>query len=179
MVLKTVSYGERNMAIYTVSGRVGVQKCIYSTPLQITTSKLTNCSVLTRPEHIQTVFRDSDKHSKATDNNSGYIMSQLLGSCVGLINGKEWNSVRKVIEVAFLHQNVSSYIPMINDHIERHFCDLEKQSLHEGQLHTAEDLKMLPLWIIAEILYGQLPPNLIKELESFVPIRDKLFSHVI
>ncbi|KAF9881765.1 hypothetical protein CkaCkLH20_00911 [Colletotrichum karsti] len=57
--------------------------------------------VLTQPHHLQTVFRDSDKHSKAPANNSGFYMNRLLGECVGLLSGPDWRSVRAVAEPPF------------------------------------------------------------------------------
>lgn len=69
---------------------------------------------------------------------------------------------------------------MINDHIERHFANLSKQgNLTQGLLHPAEDLKMLPFWIVAEIFYGKLSHALVAELRSLSPLREDLFKHVI
>lgn len=54
-------------------------------------------SVLTKPKYVQTVFSDSDKHFKAVNNNSSYIMGQLLGRCVGLVSSQEWQVVRATV----------------------------------------------------------------------------------
>lgn len=69
-------------------------------------AKLTVWSVLTQPQQLQQVFKDSDRHSKAPANNSGFYMSQLLGDCLGLISGKSWRSLRAVVETPFSHRAV-------------------------------------------------------------------------
>lgn len=136
-------------------------------------------SVLTKPKHIQAVFSDSDKHYKAVNNNAGYIMGQLLGKCVGLINGREWRASRTVTEVPFVHYNVAQYVPIIRRHVETYMTKLESsKNLQEGFLHPAEDLKFLPFWMIAEIFYGELPLQLSDWLKCLIPLREGLFKGV-
>ncbi|CAJ2504439.1 Uu.00g118330.m01.CDS01 [Anthostomella pinea] len=135
---------------------------------------------LTSQEHLQLVFRDSDRHTKAFNNNSGWLMSQLLGRCVGLVNGEEWKVVREGVAHPFLRKSAASQIPLIQKHVSRHFDNLLHQgNLANGLLDPAEDLKMLPFWVVAEILYGDLSPDMIQDLERLVPLREELFRHVI
>ena len=137
-------------------------------------------SVLTRPEHLQVVFNDSDRHDKAANNNSGYIMSQMLGQCLGLISGQKWQRLRTVSEVPFLHKNASTYVPTIQRHVESHFAGLsQNENLKSNLIHPAEDLKFLPFWIVTEIIYGQLTPELIAHLKVLIPQREELFKYVI
>ncbi|KAL8983715.1 MAG: hypothetical protein Q9177_004900 [Variospora cf. flavescens] len=136
--------------------------------------------VLTKAKHIQAVFSDSDKHIKAVNNNSGYIMGQLLGQCVGLVSGRKWQATRAVTEEPFVHSNVAQHIPMIRRHVEAYMKDLQStQNLHTGFLHPANDLKFLPFWIVAEIFYGELPTHLRDWLQRLIPLREELFNHVI
>lgn len=46
-------------------------------------------------------------------------------------------------------------------------------------MHPAEDLKLLPFWIVAEIIYGELTPAMEASLIELVPLREDLFKHVI
>ncbi|KAI0114676.1 putative cytochrome P450 monooxygenase [Hypoxylon sp. NC0597] len=136
--------------------------------------------VLTRPEHLRNVFKDSDKHFKAVNNNSGYFMSQLLGKCVGLISGEEWKSVRTCVEHPFLRKSAAEYVPLVKKHIKMHFDELwQYRSLSEELLDPAEDLKLLPFWIVAEVFYGQLTPAMMAELREMAPEREALFKEVI
>lgn len=141
---------------------------------------LTNISVLTRPEHLQEVFHDSDKHTKAVNNNSGYMMSQLLGQCVGLLSGDDWRTLRRVSEVPFLHRNMETYVSGIEQQVETFFSKLEQHgNLRNNLIHPAEDLKLLPFWAVAKIFYGELTSDLKDQLRLLVPIREELFKHVI
>ncbi|KAK2593053.1 hypothetical protein QQS21_009261 [Conoideocrella luteorostrata] len=144
------------------------------------TNHLALLRVLTRPEHIQLVFKDSEKHKKAINNNSGYLMSQLLGSCVGLISGMEWKTARFVLERPFLHNASNNYVPMIQKHVLQHLDKLHRGTdLKQGFLHPADDLKLLPFWIVAEIFYGSLSDSMAAELQVLAQDREDLFKQVI
>ena len=137
-------------------------------------------SVLTSPEHLQAVFKDSNRHFKAVNSNSGYLMSQVLGQCVGLISGTEWRDVHNITEVPFLHSKTTNYIPLAIRRTEQCFLNLHAHSqLNEGLINPTGDLKLLPFWIVAEILYGDLSSEQEKELRELIPLREELFKHVI
>ncbi|KAL3422104.1 cytochrome p450 oxidoreductase [Phlyctema vagabunda] len=62
----------------------------------------------------------------------------------------------------------------------KHFHALRLDSqLSEGIIDPAQDLKYLPFWIIAEIIYGEIPSELEEELRILAPKREALFRHVI
>ena len=137
-------------------------------------------SVLTVPEHIQTVFRDSDKHFKAINNNSGYLLSQLLGDCVGLVSHGNWKRIRSATESFFTRDASKGYTYLVVSRTRRHMRNLEMApSVASNYISPAQDLKMLPFWIVAEILYGGLTPEMESELEALAPIREHLFKYVI
>ncbi|KAI0542849.1 cytochrome P450 [Xylaria digitata] len=136
--------------------------------------------VITGPEHIRAIFSDSDRHVKAPSNNSGYLMNKLLGSCVGLISGKQWKTVRRGIKVFFERQSVGSYVPLAQKHIARHFKEILGDSLlRKGLLDPAQEFEMLPFWIVAEILYGELDEDMVADLKDIVPLRKGLFKQII
>ncbi|KAK2054711.1 cytochrome P450 [Colletotrichum caudatum] len=138
--------------------------------------------VLTEPGQLSAVFRDSDKHTKAPANNSGAYMDRLLGQCVGLISGQDWRRVRGAVEGPFGFHAASSPAASasIERLVERHFEELSQtERVRNGILHPAEDLKMLPFWVVCEALYGRLPDNLVGELRSMAPLREGLFRHVV
>ncbi|KAF3797720.1 O-methyltransferase aclM [Colletotrichum gloeosporioides] len=132
---------------------------------------------------LQEVFKDSDKHSKAPANNSGFYMNQLLGQCLGLISGPDWRAVRGAMEAPFQRNHVASQVENFQRLVQQHFADLHAQgesNLANGLLHPVNDLAMLPFRIIAEMFYGRLPPEVVKLLEDLVPLRTHIFNdHVI
>lgn len=137
-------------------------------------------SVLTRPEHIKEVFKDSDKHFKAVDNNSGYLMSQILGQCLGLVSGNQWRNIRSVTEKAFTRTASTGYVSLIERRIKSYLEELQSnKTLSEGLLDPAEDLKLLPFLVVAEVIYGKLSPELESKLREIAPRREALFKHVI
>ncbi|POR35290.1 Putative cytochrome P450 [Tolypocladium paradoxum] len=136
--------------------------------------------VLTKPEHIHDVFKDSDKHLKAKNNDSGYFLGELLGKCVGLVSQSEWKQLRSVCEVPFVRSKSATYIQQMEQRTERHFRQLwESSSLSESIIDAAQDLKMLPFWIVAEILYGGLTTDMEKQLAELAPVREKLFQYFL
>lgn len=137
-------------------------------------------SVLTRPDQLQGVFHDSDKHHKAINNDSGYLMGQLLGQCVGLISPPQWQGVRSVSEVPFRHQTSIAKIGAIEEFVCNHFDQLELGgNLSKGLLHPTHDLKMLPFWVVCYLLYGQLPAHMKQTLENLIENREELMRDVI
>lgn len=143
-------------------------------------------SVLTQPGQLQAVFKDSDKHSKAPANNSGFYMSQLLGQCVGLISGPDWRATRTVTETPFRHSAVALQIEAFQRRIEEHFDELHtaveggRGNLERGLLHPVDDLSLLPFRIVTDMFYGRLPRPLRAQLEALIPLRMRIFTeHVI
>ncbi|KAL3961321.1 hypothetical protein ACCO45_002844 [Purpureocillium lilacinum] len=136
--------------------------------------------VLTKPEHIHDVFKDSDRHLKAKNNNSGYFLGELLGKCVGLVSQNEWKQLRSVCEVPFVRSKSATYIQQMERRTERHFRQLwETSSLSESVIDAAKDLKMLPFWIVAEILYGGLTTDMERQLAELAPVRESLFQYFL
>lgn len=137
-------------------------------------------SVLTNPRDIRTAFSDSDKHTKAVNNNSGWLMGELLGQCVGLVSHWKWENLRSTLEIPFLHGKMGGYTENMKDTTSKHFEVLRtKGKLKQGILNPVEDLKLLPFRIVAEILYGSLPPDIYQKLECLIPLRESLFRRVI
>ncbi|KAF2259667.1 putative cytochrome P450 monooxygenase [Lojkania enalia] len=136
--------------------------------------------VLTKPEDIKNVFKDSNKHSKATANDSGYLMHQLLGSCLGLIGGSPWEAVRETFKGPFLPTQATTFAPLIQSEVKKFFDALmHDRKLESGVIDPAKDLSMLPFLIIAKIIYGELEEAQHKELKELIKIREALFRQVM
>lgn len=137
-------------------------------------------SVLTNPDDVNLVFRDSDRHCKGANNDAGWFMGELLGSCLGLISGPAWRQLRASTDEAFTRQAATFSLHRIQDLCKKHVDGLHStSSLGQGVLDPVEDLRMLPFWILAEHLYGKLEPEMRMELESLIPLRESLFRRVI
>ena len=127
---------------------------------------LTPCRVLTDPEDVKTVFKDSDLHCKAINNDAGWLMGELLGSCLGLISGAQWRQVRAATHEAFTYHGVAASLSRITTITQEHLMDLSLHGrLANGIIDPVKDLRMLSFWIVAEELYGDLTPDLRSQLE--------------
>ncbi|KAL6241816.1 hypothetical protein RBB50_011349 [Rhinocladiella similis] len=138
--------------------------------------------VVSKPQHIKAAFQDSDKHIKAHNNDSGYLMSQVLGKCLGLISGKEYATLRELLEPSFTYSQSGRYLLRIQQRIEEWFQNrLLMGKAHKDRLKVdpVNDFKFLPFLIVADILYGNISTEMEAELFSMAPEREKLFQHVI
>ncbi|KAK8154305.1 cytochrome P450 monooxygenase [Phyllosticta citrichinensis] len=136
--------------------------------------------VISDPQHLKEVFKDSDQHYKAVNNDSGYLMSQILGQCVGLLSGKSWQSLRSQMEVPFTHSAISNDAPIIREQTRRYMEKLSSSGdFQNGVFDPAEDVKFYPFLVVATLLYGELDADDVKWLRRISPLRQKLFTFVI
>lgn len=135
--------------------------------------------VLTRPEHLRAVFKDSHQHIKAINNNTGWLLGELLGKCVGLISQGAWRELRSVTEGPFVHGAAVANASTIEELTTRHFKDLKAEGKLQSGFHPIDDLRLLPFWIVADIIYGPLSPELKSSLVEIIPLREKLFFRAI
>ena len=138
--------------------------------------------VLTKPAHVEAVFRDSHNHIKAHANDSGYLMDRLLGSCLGLISGQPWRDVKSSVEKAFLHGSMGPYAADVQDFTSAYMRRLGENNdafSQQGKLHPVRDLKFLPFLFVAKVVYGPLNERLENELLDLVPPREDLFRIII
>lgn len=137
--------------------------------------------VLTQSKDVKSVFKDSDLHTKAVNNDAGWLMGQLLGKCMGLVTGSEWRKSRASVGEHFTFKSTSQFIPRIVEITEAYFSDLHDggRLSSQGLLTPSKDLRLLPFWIVAEYIYGPLTPHARDQLESLIPLRESLFRTVI
>lgn len=136
--------------------------------------------ILTNPTDIETVFRDSHTHIKASANDSGHYMYQLLGVCLGLVSKKEWQSLRKATEAPFTRMASTTYVEHVLEEASKHVAGLMENKLSKKWLlHPAADLRIYPFLALAGILYGELTADLKRRLIDIIPGRDSVFAHMI
>ncbi|KAJ4362942.1 hypothetical protein N0V83_010059 [Neocucurbitaria cava] len=145
----------------------------------IETTLTTKNSILTTPNDIETVFRDSHTHLKANSNDSGHYMYQLLGVCLGLISGQEWRLLRKATEAPFTRTATTSYVDGVLNHANQHIPSLCASKPEKWHLRPQADLRVYPFLALADILYGTLSPNLKARLLTIIPGRDSVFAHMM
>jgi len=107
-------------------------------------------------------------------------MGELLGSCLGLVSGEEWQNLRSATAASFTKSEVVGRIAQIERLTTEHFANLHcRGRLNNNIINPVEDLRMLPFWVVASHIYGPLDLHLRMELEALIPLRESLFSRVI
>jgi cytochrome P450 len=175
---RTVRLGPLSMDTSTGYGVVLPQKCMGSLESEIRV--LIHHSVVTHPEHVRAIFKDSDHHTKAINNDAGWLMGELLGKCLGLISGTAWRELYDVTAVPFTHKKANTYATQIRDAVEKQFTELEANgNLKHARMHPVNDLRLLPLWVVANIIYGKLTNAHRETLEAMVPLREDVWKRMI
>jgi cytochrome P450 len=105
------------------SGLVSTARCKLTT-LNQTVKPAYEYSILTRPKDIEMVFRDSHMHVKASANDRGDYMLQLLSVCLGLISGTDWRTLRKATEAPCSRTATGTYMDVVLDHAKIHVSSL-------------------------------------------------------
>ncbi|PYI31613.1 putative cytochrome P450 oxidoreductase [Aspergillus indologenus CBS 114.80] len=137
--------------------------------------------VLTRPDDVKTVYKDSDKHFKVNSANAGWVLGTLLGDGVGLLNGSDWKRVHTVVAPPF-GQKATAYVDLVSSRVQRHFAEFEDRCVKQGrttplQLQATEDLSSFPFWVLKDIIYGELPDAMNQELTELIDLRNEIWSH--
>ncbi|KZF25220.1 cytochrome P450 monooxygenase GliC2 [Xylona heveae TC161] len=66
--------------------------------------------VITDPKDVQTFYLDSSDHGKSDKANAGWLLSLIMGSGAGLINGDSWVRLRKSLDPMFSHRRALSLL---------------------------------------------------------------------
>ncbi|KAF2219166.1 cytochrome P450 oxidoreductase GliC [Elsinoe ampelina] len=133
--------------------------------------------VLTRPDHAAQYFRDSHRHVKATNNNSGWLFGEVLGECVGLVSLERWQNLRSVVETAFSRPSMALKTTLIISQAQQYLNGMGLGSI--GQMDPAARLQFYPFFVVAQVLFGQLSDEQTSILAELAPLREELFREVI
>lgn len=132
---------------------------------------------MTLPHQVEQYFRDSHKHVKAKNNNSGWLFGEVLGDCVGLLSLQEWRDLRKFVESPFSRPSALLYASDICQQAAEFVKDLDVTN--EADIDPARDLQYFPFMVVAKILFGPLTQQQRDELLNLAPLREELFREVI
>ncbi|KAL9086202.1 MAG: hypothetical protein Q9165_007267 [Trypethelium subeluteriae] len=138
--------------------------------------------VITTPEDLKVFHSDSDKHGKPLWQNMGWFVGQVLGRCVGLLEGEEWRHRRQIFDPPFRH---SASIARIADTESAAKTYMEKlptlavtdtaansktvpEPKEKGDefftLHAVSGFMKFPFYLTASVIYGDLTEQEEREL---------------
>jgi len=179
-VAKTPKNGISRMDLLTESGPDQCPRCKFPSPTHMCNLLISAFSVVSNPNHLKELFKDSDQHYKAVNNDSGYLMSKILGQCVGLLSGKSWQSLRSQMEIPFTHMAISNEAAVIREQTRKFVEQLRNSGdFRNGVFDPAKDISFYPFLVVATVLYGDLDAEDIRWLRKIAPVRQKLFTFVI
>ena len=121
-------------------------------------------------------------HIKGENMDSGWLLGQLLGECLGLLHQDRWSKVHKVFNKHFERRISTTYLPYVEHRVQEHLSLFQQTNeLAQGQylLRTSEDLKLLAFLTIADVLYGPLSSQLDQQLRNLIPLRERLWQMAI
>ncbi|KAL7942002.1 cytochrome P450 [Trichoderma barbatum] len=130
--------------------------------------------VITKPEHVQAFYKDSHTHIKASDNNSGWLFGELLGSCVGVVSQKRWMRVRTPFEHHFTRPASLQRSSLFLDEARKFLQSMNKNK-KSIIINVTDDLKYCPFFMVASIFFGPLSTAQRDEMYMIGPLREALF----
>ncbi|KAF4633879.1 hypothetical protein G7Y89_g4249 [Cudoniella acicularis] len=138
--------------------------------------------VLTTPEDVKSFYSDALYHEKARSSNGGWVFHQLLGDCLGLINGHRWARLRKLFEKNQFdsrnsYSRISACFSQAKEHVKNLY--LRTSSKDKGLVGAAQATEKFPIFYIASIIYGELDENEKSELWSLGQSRIAIMRFVI
>lgn len=141
-------------------------------------------SVITTPEDVRIFHSDSKEHKKCKDGNAGWLFSQLLGDCLGLINGTRWTNLRSQVDPTFSHKASVDRLPETNESAQEYLNGLSQygQTIDADKImivHAANAFMRFPLFHTAHVLYGSMTEESKQEFWAIGQTRLALLRHVI
>ncbi|EFY94492.2 Cytochrome P450 CYP5334A1 [Metarhizium robertsii ARSEF 23] len=117
--------------------------------------------VITTPEDLRIFSSDGEKHGKHS--NMGWFLDQLLGRCIGFLQGEEWKQKRQIFYPTFSHDKIAARINLTESAANKFTEDLP--FVHsDGYIETgprktvsfrvADGFRKFPLDVTASIIYG-------------------------
>ncbi|KAJ5751315.1 cytochrome P450 oxidoreductase GliC [Penicillium manginii] len=138
--------------------------------------------VLTRQEHMPAVFKDSHLHAKSFNFDAGWLFGELVGKAVGLLSGQDWNRVRDVFAPSFHRTKVDEFLPVIQRRVKQCLDELHASpKVHPNGaliISPADDLRLLSFWVLCDIMYGDMTPEMEANMLKIVGEREQVWANV-
>ncbi|KAK8931507.1 Cytochrome P450 monooxygenase sirC [Metarhizium anisopliae] len=92
--------------------------------------------VITTPGDVKQFYSDGHQHRKAESSNAGWLFRQVLGQCVGLLNGRDWRRVRSHIEFPLSYRATMARLDEIlheaHDYLQGDFLQYADKSTQDA-----------------------------------------------
>jgi cytochrome P450 len=148
----------------------------------------TSRSVITTPEHLRVFHSDSEKHGKPRWQNLGWFVGQVLGRCVGLLEGAEWKAQRAVFDPPFRHAATIARIAETESAAKDFVDKLSLSGSAANGVEKSEDSFTLdavsafmkfPFYLTAGVIYSELSADEERELWSLAQMHMALLPYFV
>ncbi|KAL2751984.1 hypothetical protein ACRALDRAFT_1058816 [Sodiomyces alcalophilus JCM 7366] len=141
--------------------------------------------VITTPDHLRTFSLDGDKHGKHS--NLGWFLDQLLGHCIGFLQGDEWKKKRQVFYPAFSHDGTTSRADSTEIAARKFVHDLpstqsDGAATKQGEpfsFRIVQGFRQFPLFVTANVIYGPMSDTEKDELWALAGKRLALWPYAV
>ncbi|QPH11341.1 hypothetical protein C2857_003059 [Epichloe festucae Fl1] len=133
--------------------------------------------VITKPEDVRAFHTDSSSHNKARSSNAGWLFHQLLGSCMGLVNGTRWKKIRSEFGPSFVYSAITQKALDISKDAKRYVEKFEDSP--SLTVHVANAVSRFPFFCTANHLYGELSSEEQLELWELGQRNLRIMGHVL
>ena len=139
------------------------------------------CRVITQPADVKAFFADSQLHVKARASNAGWFFEQVLGQCLGQINGEAWTALHRRLEPAFGREAARTRFASTATSAKTFLRELagEEGSVQVRRVKIADTFKAFPFLHTASIIYGSMTVEEKGRLWQLAEHRTSLLSPII
>ncbi|KAK7710019.1 hypothetical protein SLS57_008517 [Botryosphaeria dothidea] len=146
-------------------------------------SGLTPEVVLTDAKDVQALYSHAAGHTKDHTANVGWLFGQLLGQCVGVVNGNRWTTLRKMLDPLFSHKQSLQYLDAFNTSAEAYAKAVDQYALEKSGdrfvVNASHALMRFPYYEVAKLFYGHLNQHEIDRLWDLGQLFTETLSHGI
>lgn len=146
--------------------------------------------MITDPKDVEALYQQSTDHNKAPQANAGWLLTQLLGSGLGLINGTRWTTLRKTLDPMFSHRTALRYFrDSLDAGAQDYVAGIHRFAKADGQMQNADGkgmvinatqaLQRYPFFEVASMFYGKMSEGEQERLWDLGRLYSEVFAAVV
>jgi hypothetical protein len=119
-------------------------------------------SIITRPEHVATFYKDANTHVKKFGHRSGWIVNTVLGKSVGFSHGERWRVMRKCLDPFMTNGVAMKQVSRINRAGQDFVARIGTSAINKDAgddfilIKAASTVMPFPLLETTRVLWGEL-----------------------
>ncbi|KAH8702189.1 cytochrome P450 monooxygenase GliC2 [Talaromyces proteolyticus] len=145
--------------------------------------------VITQSADVERLYQQSNDHNKAHQANAGWLLTQLLGSGLGLINGTRWTNLRKKLDPMFSHRTSMQLLhETFNSTAEDHVINLNQYAVTQPQekndekgfiINATQAVQRYPFFEVAQMFYGKMTKDEKEKLWELGKLYSQVFGSIV